>query len=596
MKRFLSRCRSIAAVLIFASLCFAAYSIMAQNKENALQKENAALPYDALENAVFWSRYPAEDLARSIVERMTDEELYAQTLMFGWAGESPSALLYQWVDRSLGSVKVFGWNTEDLSKVARAVSSLQEKASKNRFGIPLFVATDQEGGSIRHVKGETSITPGPMAIGASAYPIDALKTGYYIAREIKSLGINMNFAPSLDLFTDHKSQIIGPRSFGDDANAVGALGTAFAAGMSKAGVIPCPKHFPGHGDTSSDSHIFLPVIDIDEDTFRKRELVPFKHIAKASRSWQVSAMMSGHLSFPQIESGGTPASLSHYFLTDLLRGELGFAGLIVTDDLMMNGDTLYAGSLSSAFRMALEAGNDILISSTTAQLDEALWTNNLLLMKSDDAFKERVKDAAFRIIKAKLDYFKDQDGNPSPNAAPLYPDPNDISKHIPDKDGEEFFLEMACRSITAIKGQSLDANDAGRVLLSGGLADFFKQGRARYSDTGAYRFSFEAGPNETQYMCDHILENARGYDTVICLVSNESSRRIAKMLEGEARKGKRVVILSILSPEYVLDMTWADTILLGYGWSGYTMDALFGALAGEYEPMGKLPYSSGYVH
>jgi hypothetical protein len=145
---------------------------------------------------------------------MTDTELYSQILMFGWAGAEPPELLYQWVERGLGSVKVFGWNTEDIKLVAKSISSLQQKAGHNRFQIPLFVATDQEGGWIRHVKGDTTITPGNMALGASGYPYDTWYTAYYISREIKALGINMNFAPTVDLFTDHESAIIGTRSFG----------------------------------------------------------------------------------------------------------------------------------------------------------------------------------------------------------------------------------------------------------------------------------------------------------------------------------------------------------------------------------------------
>lgn len=550
-----------------------------------------------IEDITFWSDIENEELSLAIVERMTDEELYAQTLMFGWAGAEPNALLYRWVERGLGSVKVFGWNTKDLEKVASAVSSLQDVAEKGRFSIPLFVATDQEGGSIRHVKGATTITPGPMAIGSSAYPSDAWLTGYYIGREIKALGINMNFAPSIDLFTNHESEIIGPRSLGDDGEKVAVLGAAFAAGMSAAGVIPCPKHFPGHGDTASDSHIALPVINVDAKTFANRELVPFRVMANVSKHLSACAMMSGHLSFPNVDGKGEPASLSHYFLTDLLRGQLGFDGLIVTDDLMMNGDTMFAGSLSAAFRMAMQAGNDILISSTTAQLNENLWTENLRLMKTSPQFKERVKDAARRVIKTKLDYFKG--GNKTADggaggkalckatAAPLHPDPDTISDYIPDREGEAFFMGMACRSITAVKGGAMSADKCGRVLLAGSLADFFRQGKARYTDTGDFRFSFECGPNETQYMCERIKGVAAGYDTVVCLVANASSRRIAQELRGT---GKRVAILSIMSPEYAIDLDWADTILLGYGWSGYTLDAMFAALAGEYDCKGALPY------
>ncbi len=531
-------------------------------------------------NVTFWSDYPADRLAETLVDRMTDDELLSQIFMFGWAGAEPDELLFQWVNRGLGSVKVFGWNTDDITLVAKSISELQRAASYNRFKIPLFVATDQEGGWIRHVKGGTAITPGNMAIGASGYPADAWYSGYYISREIKALGININFAPSVDLYTNHNSTIIGPRSFGDNPEDTGVLGAAFSAGCVAAGVIPTAKHFPGHGDTDSDSHVKLPVINIDEKTFMNREVVPFEYLIRQ----HIPAIMSGHLSFPQIDSSGAPASLSKYFLTDLLRSRLGYEGLIITDDMMMNGDTQYAGSVSNAFRLAIEAGNDIIISSTTARLNESLWTNNLQLVKTDESFRARVKDAAYRVVKAKLEYFR------SKNAAPLYPDPAGIAKSIPDKDGQKFFLEQACRSITVYKSGTLPltAEQAGRVLFVGSMPRFFSEGKRRYSKTGDFKFTYEPGPNETQYMSDNILSNAAGYDTVICCVANTQSAKIARMLK---ESGKRVIIFSIMSPVSALDFDWADSVIMGYSWSAYTFDAMFGALAGEYQAKGVLPFA-----
>ena len=258
---------------VFCLNCFAEQTVNLLSSE---KKYSDNLP----ENIDFWSDYPSDVLARAIVERMTDSELYSQILMFGWAGAEPSELLYQWVDRGLGSVKVFGWNTDDIYLVAKSISSLQKRSSNNRFNIPLFVATDQEGGWVRHVKGDTLITPGNMAIGASGYPYDSWYSAYYINKEIKALGINLNFAPTVDLYTNHDSQIIGSRSFGEDPEKSGILGAAFAAGSIAAGVIPTVKHFPGHGDTSVDSHGKLPVIDIDYETFKNRELIPFLYLIK----------------------------------------------------------------------------------------------------------------------------------------------------------------------------------------------------------------------------------------------------------------------------------------------------------------------------
>lgn len=530
----------------------------------------------------FWSDYPSDVLAQALVDRMTDEELFSQVLMFGWAGAKPSSLLYSWIDRGLGSVKVFGWNTDDIYQVATSVSSLQKRANENgRFKIPLFVATDQEGGWIRHVKGDTAITPGNMAIGASGYPMDSWFSAFYISREIKSMGINMNFAPTIDLFSNHNSSIIGTRSFGDDPDKAGMLGIYYAEGSKAAGVIPTVKHFPGHGDTEVDSHGRLPVINIDKKTFLEREIVPYKYLIKSG----VPALMSGHLSFPKIERSGAPASLSKYFITDLLRGELGYEGIVITDDMMMAGATDYAGSLSNAVRLALEAGNDIILSSTTSRLNENMWTNNLALMKSNSEFKQKVKDAAYRVLKTKLDYFK------TDKAAPLYPTIDDVKKNVPDKEGEKFFLEQACRSITVEKQGivPLSNEDAGKVLLAGSLQSFFAAGKERYEGAQQYYFPYDAvNIGDTQSYANTLASMARNYDTIIVCVSNDKHARIA---QGLRNSNKKVIIVSTMSPVYSEKLTWADSILLGYSWRcDYTMEAMIGFIHGEYKNTAVKPY------
>ena len=419
-----------------------------------------------------------------------------------------------------------------------------------------------------------------MAIGSGGYPADAWYSAFYISREIKVLGINMNFAPTVDLFTNHDSTIIGTRSFGDEPEKAGILGGAWASGSIAAGIIPTVKHFPGHGDTSYDSHIHLPEINVDFDTFTKRELVPFMYLIKQG----VPAVMSGHLSFPKIDPTGTPASLSKYFLTDLLRGQLGYKGLIITDDMTMNGATTFAGSLSAAFRMAIEAGNDIIISSKTAKLGEALWTSNLSRMSYDQDFKKRVYDSARRVIIAKLKYFK------SGNAAPLYPEASQIPKHIPDRDGQKFFLEQACRSIAVARQSLIPADDAkaGKVLLVGSLPSFFEEGKKRFAETGDFKFSYEIGPNETQWVCDNIGKIVPAYDTIIVMVYSERTARIAEWLK---QYGKKTVVFSIMTPTNALPLDWADDIIVGYSYSDFTIKAMFGALTGEYKAEGKLPFT-----
>ena len=541
---------------------------------------------DLPQDITFWSDYPSEILAQALVQRMSDSELLAQIFMFGWAGQEPSALLNQWVlDRGLGSVKVFGWNTDDINLVAKSITALQEKAQSRPFQIPLYVATDQEGGWIRHVKGETSETPGNLAIGAGGYPVDAWYSGFYIARELRALGINMNFAPTVDLYTNHDSSVIGPRSFSENALHTGVLGAAFSAGSLAAGVIPTAKHYPGHGDTGDDSHGRLPVIDIDRDTLMNRELIPFKYLIEE----KIPAVMSGHLSFPQIVENGEPASLSKTFLTGILRQELGYEGLIITDDMMMNGATNWAGTLSSAFRQAIEAGNDIIISSTTAQLNEALWTSNLKLMSTSAEFKARVVDAAHRVILSKLEYFKGE------NPVPLYPKVEEISQHIPDPEGQEFFLAQACRSITLYKGDlfplsadSPEVTSKGMLLVGQSqFPEFFQEGKRRYPEADTMKFNYNMGPNERAWMSNNLVSLASKYSTVVICVADAASARVAESLK---KQGVSVVVVSVLAPVPAMDLAqWADTVLMAYSYSPYSFNAVFGALAGEFSVRGVFP-------
>jgi beta-N-acetylhexosaminidase len=532
-----------------------------------LTSASAPAPVEKARQPDFWDAGDHEQLAKSIVNDMTDGELLSQILMFGWAGEDPSPLVTDWVEkRGLGSIKVFGWNTDNTLKVAQSISILQKKAETNRFHIPLFVATDQEGGWIRHIKGRTTETPGNLAIGASGLPSDAWYSGYYIARELRAIGVNLNFAPTVDLYTDHESTVIGPRSFGEDPESAGVLGASFVAGSRAAGVLTTAKHYPGHGDTGSDSHGRLPVIDISEKTLDSRELVPFRYLVEA----QVPAIMSGHLSFPRIVGNGAPATFSKYLLNDVLRGQLGFTGLIITDDMMMNGATSWAGSISQAVRMAIEAGNDIIESSTTPAFDDALWEKNIGRMKESADFRARVADAAERVIKAKLDYFK------GTNPVPIQPDIAKVEKLVPDPEGQKFFLSQAVRSVTIVRDKGIPwaPGKNEKVLLAGNFPAFLEAGKKRVP--GA----------DTSPVNAELYGKTRGYDTVIFCLASRDNLAVLKDLQW---RDARVIVISSLSPVLLEDVPWVKTAIAVYSYSPASFTAAFGALAGDFAPTGNMP-------
>jgi beta-N-acetylhexosaminidase len=528
---------------------------------------------------------PPEELAVTIENAMNDEQALAQIFMLGWVGAEPSPLIMDWIkQRGIGGVKIFGWNTEDTLRLARTIGVLQEASLAGNFNIPLLVATDQEGGWIRHVKGSTSETPGNMAIGASGYPRDAYLAGFYIGRELAVLGINMNFAPTVDLFTNRDSVLIGPRAFGSDPVKAGILGAAFMKGQLAAGVIPTAKHYPGHGDTDLDSHGVLPKIEVPFETLWNRELVPYRMLSGEG----LPAVMSGHLAFPQTQAGLAPASLSPWFLKDVLRDKIGYKGMVITDDLMMNGATAWAGSLSRTAKQALLAGNDIIMLSKTPNLGDPVWTYLVESMKTDGDFRLRVRDAARKALTVKLRYLKGD------KKVPYIPDPKKVENDLPDPEGAVFFLNLAARSVTMVKpapSQSAATNasetifpltpeNAGKVLLTGQYGDFFRAGQAAFPNAATYRYSESGGGGG-------IASVARNADTIIFCLSNGTDLRTLRNLES---LHKKVIVLSILSPVYLESVPWVSGALAVYSYSPESFAAAFSAITGRIPAQGKLPY------
>ena len=532
-------------------------------------------PGQGLFSLTFTSPEDPHTLAAALTEAMSDEEALAQTFMLGWVGAEPSPLIMNWIrDRKIGGVKIFGWNTEDTRKLAETVGALQQAALETRLSIPLLVATDQEGGWIRHVKGATSETPGNMAIGASGYPKDAYYAGYYIGRELAVLGINMNFAPTVDLYTNRESSLIGTRAFGEDPVQVGILGAAFVKGQKAAGVIATAKHYPGHGDTELDSHGVLPRINASFEALWDRELIPYRLLAREG----IPAIMSGHLAFPNTQAGLTPASLSSWFLLDVLRNRIHYQGLIITDDLMMNGATTSTGSVSQAVKQALLAGNDIIMLSSTPSLNDRVWTYLAASIKEDPGFRDRVRDAARRILETKLIHLRGE------GAVPYIPDLRKVETNLPDPEGTAFFLDLAARSVTILSGTGegifpLSPEKAGKVLLAGNYMDFFSTGRIAFPGALSYWYSPERIVELRNY--------ARDVDTIIFCLSDQEGLTVLKSLEP---LGKRVIVFSVLSPVHLEGISWAEGAIAVYSYAPESFTAGFSAILGRIPAQGKLPF------
>jgi beta-N-acetylhexosaminidase len=260
----------------------------------------------------------------------------------------------------LAGFTIFGYNIEDIPQVTALTGELRSVRSG------LLLAIDEEGGDVTRLAHRTgSPYPGNAALGAIG-DLDLTRRVYEaIGRDLAGAGFNLNLAPTVDVNTATDNPIIGTRSFGADPHRVAAHSAAAVTGLQRAGVAACAKHFPGHGATISDSHLELPTVDVSPQELRDRELPPFAAVIAAD----AKAIMTAHIRVPAI-TGDDPATFSSRMLEDLLRGEYGFTGAIVTDALEMQGAARSAGGIGPAAVRALAAGADLLC--LGADIDRAL--------------------------------------------------------------------------------------------------------------------------------------------------------------------------------------------------------------------------------
>jgi len=254
-----------------------------------------------------------------------------QRVMVGFDGLAASpdvkALIREF---GVGHVVLFGRNVAGPEQVVDLVRELQSASRDAGHDLPLLIAVDQEGGRVARLKEPWTIWPAARAVGRAGSEETARQVGAALAAELSPCGIRYDFAPCVDVDTNPKNPVIGDRSFGDDPELVARLGVAMIRGLQENGVAACAKHFPGHGDTELDSHLELPAVDHTRARLEDVELRPFRKAVEAG----VATVMTSHLVVREIDED-RPATLSREVIGGLLRKELGFTGVVVTDDLAM---------------------------------------------------------------------------------------------------------------------------------------------------------------------------------------------------------------------------------------------------------------------
>lgn len=317
-------------------------------------------------------------------------------------------------DHAFGGVILFGANCEVNQKIVALTDDLQKYATVNERP-QLFIAVDQEGGNVTRLEQGTMMV-GNMALGAIGDVKASRESGVLIGSELKALGFNLDFAPDADINDEPNNPIIGIRSFSDDAAMVAERSKAFSAGLNESGIISCLKHFPGHGNTDVDSHTGLPLVDRSYDELKENELIPFRENINSG----ADMIMTAHIQFPQIEKETytsiatgekvfLPATLSKTILTDILRHDLGYEGVVITD--AMNMDAIYKHfNIEEAARMAIEAGADMLLLPIAGDREEEDHVINDVItylarcVRLNELSEDRLNESLRRIYKLKQKY------------------------------------------------------------------------------------------------------------------------------------------------------------------------------------------------
>ena len=353
----------------------------------------------------FWKENPAEEAATVLNAEKENPETAVTGL-----NEKMRACLKKY---HFGSFTLFRENCRDAEQTIRLTADIQA-ANQEGHGIPMLIAADQEGGTVTRLGFGTS-GPGSMALAATGNPGSAEAMAEVYGEELRRVGIHVNYAPVLDINNNPNNPVIGVRSFSDDPETVSRFGEAYIRGLHRAGAIATIKHFPGHGNTVTDSHLSLPYIGSTAQELKAFELVPFRAAIEAG----ADMIMTAHIQYPEVEqethiscSTGErihlPATMSRRFLTEILRGEMGFEGVIITDALNMAAiENNFTDE--DTIRLTIGAGVDILmlpivLDMGTFQRIQEMTDTAVRMVKNGEISEERINASVRRILKLKEKY------------------------------------------------------------------------------------------------------------------------------------------------------------------------------------------------
>ncbi|HKB31060.1 MAG TPA: glycoside hydrolase family 3 N-terminal domain-containing protein [Streptosporangiaceae bacterium] len=455
----------------------------------------------------------------------------------------------------LGGVIYFGPNLHDAAQVARLSNGLQQAAMAAAPAVPLTVGTDQEGGIVSRLDGVSASFPSQMAAGATRDPVLVEAAERATGRQLRALGINLDYAPVADVNADPANPVIGTRSFGSDPALVSEMTQAAIAGFHAAGVAAVAKHFPGHGDTDVDSHTGLPVIHHTLRQWQQIDAPPFEAAIRSG----ADMIMSAHIVVPALSPSGDPATLSSEVITGVLRVKLGYHGVVVTDSLQMAGVRLRYDDAQIAVR-AIQAGCDELL---MPQNLPAAYNAVLAAVRDGTLSVARLDQSVRRILTVKAD--RGLFASPLVNAGAAAAQMNSAA--------DTALARSICdRAVTLVKneGRVLPLRRGARVYVAGTDAAPLAAGLAR---SGAVS-----------------VTSASSADAIVVTTTDATGDPVQQAAVSRLLAARAPVIVVATGNPYDLGLfPRAAAAAATYSDSAASIAAAAGVLTGAIKPSGRLP-------
>ncbi|WP_327218330.1 glycoside hydrolase family 3 protein [Streptomyces cyaneofuscatus] len=489
----------------------------------------------------------------------------------------------------VGGIIYFAWahNTRDPHQIAALSNGIQQAALGERSRVPLLISTDQEHGIVCRVGEPATLLPGAMALGAGGSRSDTRRAAWIAGAELAALGINQNYAPDADVNVNPANPVIGVRSFGSDPESVAELVAAQVKGYQGAGVAATAKHFPGHGDTSTDSHTGLPVIEHTRQEWEELDAPPFRAAIRA----RIDSIMTAHIVVPALDPSEDPATLSRPILTGILREELGYDGVVVTDSLGMEGvRTKYGDDRVPV--LALLAGVDQLLNPPNLSV---AWNAVLEAVRGGEISTARIEESVLRILrlKSKLGLFRD------PFVSGRGVDRTvGIRKHLLDADR----IAERTTTLLADPGTLLPlSRRTHRRLLVVGADPASPSGTTgpptttlagAFTELGFAATALSTGTAPNQAKIAEAVAAAQGRDAVVVATYNITAGSTQRALvDALVATGVPVVAVAIRNPYDAAHLTGRGVaaILASYSWTDVELRAAARVIAGRARPEGRLP-------